>query len=49
MMSIITINTANNAYQLNAFVSIGTTSIIDNCGLYDETLQCVACAIGYHL
>lgn len=49
MMSIITISTSTNAFQLNSFVPIGTTNIIDYCGLYNEALQCVACAIGYHL
>lgn len=49
MMSIITISTATNAFQLNSFVPIGTTNVIDYCGLYNEALQCVACVIGYHL
>ena len=46
MMSIITISTSTNAFQLNSFVP---TNVIDYCGLYNEALQCVACVIGYHL
>ena len=49
MMSIITISTITNAIQLNSFVLIATSSLIDNCGLYNEALQCVACTVGYHL
>lgn len=50
MMSIMTISTLNiDSFTLNSFVPIGTTNVIDFCGLYNEALQCVACNIGYHL
>lgn len=49
MMSIITINTASNAIQLNSFVPIGITNVIDNCGSYDLSLNCVQCLNGWHL
>lgn len=49
MMCIITISTATNAYQLNAFVVIASTSLIDNCALYNDVLQCSTCLPGYHL
>lgn len=40
---------SSNPLIINSFVAIGTTNVIENCGLYNEALQCVACNTGYHL
>jgi hypothetical protein len=49
MMCIITITLSNYAIVLNAFVTIGITNIVDNCGQYTEQANCVECLIGWHL
>lgn len=49
MMSIISIITSTNAIQLSSFVPIGITNVIDNCGAYDLSLNCVQCLSGWHL
>jgi hypothetical protein len=49
MMCIITVWTNNNARQINSFVPIGATNIVDNCGQYDLQSRCLACRIGWHL
>ena len=49
MMCIISIDANTNAIQINSFVPIGVTNVIDNCGQYDLQMKCVECAIGWHL
>ena len=49
MMCIITIWTDTNARQINSFVPIGVTNIVDNCGQYDLQINCLACVLGWHL
>ena len=49
MMCIITIWTDTNARQINSFVPIGVTNIVDNCGQYDLQIRCLACVLGWHL
>lgn len=49
MMSIITINTQTQKIQLLSFVAIPASYVIDNCAQYTSSLQCLACAPGYHL
>ena len=41
MMCIISISTQNNQVVLNSFVPIGVTNVIDNCGQYDLSLNCI--------
>ena len=48
-MCIISIIIASNNIQINSFVPIGVTNVIDNCGVYDLSLNCVQCASGWHL
>ena len=49
MMCIISIWTENNAKQINSFVPIGVTNVVDKCGQYDLQMKCLACVIGWHL
>jgi hypothetical protein len=52
MMCLITINAVQDQSsrpRINAFVPIGAGNIIDNCAIYNQQMQCVQCAIGWHL
>jgi hypothetical protein len=49
MLCLISIDTSNNAIRLSSFVSIGLTSIVNNCDQYSTSVQCLQCLPGYHL
>ena len=49
MLCLISIDSTNNAIRLSSFVSIGLTSIVNNCDQYSTSIQCLQCLPGYHL
>jgi hypothetical protein len=49
MLCLISIDNTNNAIRLSSFVSIGLTSIVNNCDQYSTSVQCLQCLPGYHL
>jgi hypothetical protein len=49
MLCLISIDTTNNAIRLSSFVSIGLTSIVNNCDQYSTSIECLQCLPGYHL
>lgn len=49
MLCLISIDSTNNAIRLSSFVSIGLTSIVNNCDQYSTSVECLQCLPGYHL
>ncbi len=49
MMAIMEIPIGTIKFQLNSFVPIGSSYVINYCADYDNTLRCLTCMSGYHL